>query len=197
MKIRLSVLVPMVHLDHEGKPYEPKPEDFHPNLEHDARQASRGFPVTAIVEKAEYVPDVEDTKAIFKDFLRFKLEGAPPRGFKSSGGYEKGDEDAPFYSEAYLYNLLGKDDARTVLAYLNNLMRISGLDPLQVHREVSAEIAAEEQAEKDRLERVRIRKEFKAKFIKEKGWKKNAGTFSGYTPEQDAEIRKACQDARV
>ena len=31
-------------------------------------------------------------------------------------GYEKGDELAPFFSEAFLYNLLGKEDARTLLA---------------------------------------------------------------------------------
>jgi len=30
-------------------------------------------------------------------------------------GYEKGDEAAPFWSEAFLYNLLGKEDARTLL----------------------------------------------------------------------------------
>ncbi len=36
--------------------------------------------------------------------------------FKKSGSmYEKGDEKAEFLTEAYLYNLLGKDDARSLL----------------------------------------------------------------------------------
>lgn len=35
--------------------------------------------------------------------------------------YSKGDEDAPFFTEAYLYTLLGKEDARTVLAYVRGL----------------------------------------------------------------------------
>lgn len=35
---------------------------------------------------------------------------------KEQPGYEEGDEDAPFYSERFLYPLLGKDEARSVLA---------------------------------------------------------------------------------
>jgi hypothetical protein len=37
--------------------------------------------------------------------------------------YDKGDEDAPFFSEAYLYTLLGKDSARTLLARFRALGR--------------------------------------------------------------------------
>ncbi len=37
-------------------------------------------------------------------------------------GYEKGDEKAPFFSEAYLYNLMGKDAARTVLGQIRNFL---------------------------------------------------------------------------
>lgn len=44
-----------------------------------------------------------------------------PKGFKSSLGYRKGDEEAPFFSETFLYILLGKDDARTVLHFLNRI----------------------------------------------------------------------------
>lgn len=60
----------------------------------------------------------------------FKLEYTPA-GFnkKKSEGYEKGDEDAPFFSEAYLYNLLGKDNARTVLAALRNFITAMGIEP--------------------------------------------------------------------
>lgn len=33
----------------------------------------------------------------------------------------KGDEDAPFFSEAYLYTLVGKDMARSILGKLRRL----------------------------------------------------------------------------
>lgn len=36
-------------------------------------------------------------------------------------GYEEGDEAAPFFSEAVLYTLVGKEDARTILALMRRL----------------------------------------------------------------------------
>lgn len=48
---------------------------------------------------------------------------------KEGSYYQEGDENAPFYSEAYLYSLLGKEDARTILYSLQNLIRADGLDP--------------------------------------------------------------------
>lgn len=56
------------------------------------------------------------------------------------GAYQKGDEDCPFVSEAYLYNLLGKEDARTFLALLNNIIREMGLDMDELEEEVSKDI---------------------------------------------------------
>jgi len=40
------------------------------------------------------------------------------------------DEDckAPFFSEAYLYNLLGKEDARTLMALLEKALGIKDLE---------------------------------------------------------------------
>lgn len=43
--------------------------------------------------------------------------------------YSEGDENAPFFSASFLYNLIGKEDARTVLALISNLMRAAGVDP--------------------------------------------------------------------
>lgn len=43
-------------------------------------------------------------------------------------GYEEGDEKAPFFSEAYLYPLLGKNAARTVLAAWNRVGRAMGIE---------------------------------------------------------------------
>lgn len=43
-------------------------------------------------------------------------------------GYATEDEDAPFFSEACLYNLLGKEDARTVLALLRKAFESVGVN---------------------------------------------------------------------
>ncbi len=42
--------------------------------------------------------------------------------------YRAGDEKAPFYSEAFLYPLLGKDDGRTVCYSFEGLCRMVGLE---------------------------------------------------------------------
>lgn len=42
-------------------------------------------------------------------------------------GYEKGDENAPFFSEAYLYNLLGKDEARNLRALVHAVFEAAGV----------------------------------------------------------------------
>lgn len=194
MKMRVTILVPVIRHDMEGKPYKEDPADFYPHLKDDLAAIDRMLPVEAVVEKGEYVADVEDTKAIFKKFLRWKLESPPPRGFKSSGYYSKGDEESPFYSEAYLYNLLGKDDARTVLGYLHQLMEISGLDPLQVEREINAEIAAEKKAEEDRQERIAARQKFVEEYAKKKGWKTGTRVLD-FDESQKVELRKALVEA--
>ncbi|KKN38272.1 hypothetical protein LCGC14_0755110 [marine sediment metagenome] len=48
---------------------------------------------------------------------------------RQSDGYEAGDEESPFYSERYLYPLMGKEDARTILATLKTTIRM--LEALQ------------------------------------------------------------------
>lgn len=186
MKLRLVVEVPLV-----------EDECYFPNIENDRREVERALPATMVVKEAEYVKEEADIKSFFKKLLRFKVEGAPVRGFKSSGYYSKGDEEAPFYSEAYLYNLLGKDDARSVLGYLRSLMETVGLDPTAVEREVNAEIAAEQEADKRRLERAEARIKFREDFIRSKGWVRIKGTFSGLQPEQDSELRAAMRAAGV
>ena len=42
--------------------------------------------------------------------------------------YDPEDEKAPFFTEAYLYNLLGKGDARTVLATVRQVGRALGME---------------------------------------------------------------------
>jgi len=40
----------------------------------------------------------------------------------------KGDEFAPFFSEAFLYNLVGKDDARSILGMIRRLCVLAEVD---------------------------------------------------------------------
>jgi len=71
-------------------------------------------------------------KESLKKLFGFVLEGDYRGVFKKSTNneyYEKDDEKAPFFSESFLYNLLGKEDARTVLACLSNFIRAMGIDP--------------------------------------------------------------------
>lgn len=42
--------------------------------------------------------------------------------------YGKIEEDMPFFSEATLYTLMGKEDARTLLAKLRSVCEEAGLD---------------------------------------------------------------------
>ncbi len=41
--------------------------------------------------------------------------------------YQEGDEFARFFSEAFLYNLLGKDEARSVLGIVRRLCVLAGV----------------------------------------------------------------------
>lgn len=70
------------------------------------------------------VEELEDTekrvKAAIKELYKVVLYDAPPLD-KTDAMYEEGDENAPFFTEAYLYNLLGKEEARTVLAMLHKV----------------------------------------------------------------------------
>ena len=43
-------------------------------------------------------------------------------------GYRQGDENYPFFTEATLYLLFGKEDGRTILALIRNLATVAGVD---------------------------------------------------------------------
>jgi hypothetical protein len=44
------------------------------------------------------------------------------------GMFAEGDEFAPFFTEAFLYNLLGKDEARSVLGIMRRLCKLAGVE---------------------------------------------------------------------
>lgn len=74
----------------------------------------------------ELVPEAFETKKALEDLLKFKPEYTDMEQFKKNGYYDTGDEKAPFFSESYLYNLIGKEDARTLLGLLNSLLKSLG-----------------------------------------------------------------------
>lgn len=61
----------------------------------------------------------------FVDLLNFVPNKTPDSVY---GDDLEVNEDAPFFSEEYLYNHLGKQDARTLLHLLNEVMKENGMD---------------------------------------------------------------------
>ncbi len=47
--------------------------------------------------------------------------------------YDEGDDEAPFFSETYQYNLMGKEEGRVVLALVHNLLQAAGFDSYDIH----------------------------------------------------------------
>lgn len=96
---------------------------------------------------------------------------------KKSGMYQKGDEEMPFISEAFLYTLLGKDDARTFMAMINHILRLVGFDPHSddIDQAVNDIIAGREErkrvsAQRQRMYEANVKAEQKAtKKAKKKG----------------------------
>lgn len=79
-----------------------------------------------------WTPEGVDLKAISK--INY-----PPKYFpKKKYGEICTDEDCkqPFFSEAYLYSLLGKEDARTLLALLKQAFQSVGIDVEKYYDEV-------------------------------------------------------------
>jgi len=81
----------------------------------------------------------EDVDDVVRRLREFKVEGTTffreqfiAHDTKPDGGrygmYDEGDEFAPFFSEAFLYNLVGKDDARSILGIIRGLCDLAGVE---------------------------------------------------------------------
>jgi hypothetical protein len=68
----------------------------------------------------------EQLSTAVDQLLKLTIERVPEQFSSENDMYEEGDERAPFFSEAYLYNLLGKDDARSVLSAVRQLLKAAG-----------------------------------------------------------------------
>lgn len=75
-------------------------------------------------------------KEAYRKLLDFELESKIDKKLfkKLQDGYfyDKGDEDTPFFSEAFLYNLVGKEDARTILGLIRKLVESAGVDAYKI-----------------------------------------------------------------
>jgi hypothetical protein len=74
----------------------------------------------AEIEHVCHTTLAQETKKLY-DFVPYHQPDDPDE--------PDGHEPYPFFSEAYLYNLIGKDDARSVLGYVAGLLRAAGIDP--------------------------------------------------------------------
>jgi len=77
-----------------------------------------------------------DTKESIKELLEWIPEGVPLEEISKvnypvrrfGNVFTTGDDKCPLFSEAYLYNLLGKEDARTLLALMRQLCKSLGIE---------------------------------------------------------------------
>jgi len=73
-----------------------------------------------------------DGNQSIRELFEFKLHGLPAetlQAMKDSPHYSEGNEDAPFFTEAFLYCLIGKDEGRSVLGMVKRLIAATGIDP--------------------------------------------------------------------
>jgi hypothetical protein len=68
------------------------------------------------------------------------LEGDFKRTLQRSEHYSEHAEEMPFFSQAFLYPLLGKDSARTVLSQVSRVIGAAGLDVVEIERRAWLEL---------------------------------------------------------
>lgn len=85
--------------------------------------------------KKDLVSLVTRVRDLVERMMKFKVEWPDSllKAHAKASGYprsvvDKGDGVAPFYSEVFLYPLLGKEDARSVLYPMEELARVLGVD---------------------------------------------------------------------
>jgi len=93
-----------------------------PRLEQATKQIMKDAEVQASIKKLlEWTPEGVDLEEISK--INY-----PPNVWGKDRMFTNGDDKCPFFSEAYLYNLLGKQDGRTLLALMRQLCESLGIE---------------------------------------------------------------------
>ena len=80
--------------------------------------------------------EYHDPEDALIDLLSMRIEGQLQFLDTRDEMYEAGDENAPFFSEAYLYNLLGKDNARSILSCVSRICEACGYQMYILQHEV-------------------------------------------------------------
>jgi len=188
MKLRAVIEIPLL-------PNVWQPKGSSRDLKQDRRELEGKLPVGVLVKSVQHVTDKTDMRAAFKRLLSWHTESTPlpflPKHRRASGAMA-GDEKAPFVSETFLYPLLGKDDARTLLYKLREVMRVAGVDMDDLEREVVAEqrVALEAAAKLSAVQEGR--RKFWHQYAKGKGWDADE-----LTSAQSREIRVARRAAGI
>ncbi len=74
------------------------------------------------------------------DLYKTVLEGDFRELLETSDSYDENTEHMPFFSETFLYALLGKDAARTVLSHVSTFIREAGLDARELQEQAWLEL---------------------------------------------------------
>lgn len=92
-----------------------------------------------------------------KRLLKWRPESGFPKGVDNEGDDRVNSPYTPFITESFLYPLLGKGDARTLVAFLRGVVEAAGLDMRALQKEVWAELDKEE-AEAKRVAEARAQR---------------------------------------
>jgi hypothetical protein len=82
------------------------------------------------------------------DLFMWRPESGFPKEMKKHGDGAEQDKDVPFLTESFLYPLLGKEDARTLMALVNNVFRACGIEP-HFLREKAYEVIDQKRRDKE------------------------------------------------
>lgn len=69
----------------------------------------------SVQSRADLQTSLTQLQGLVRALFEFKCEDRPEQFSTENPMYEEGDEACPFFTEAYLYVLLGKEDARSLL----------------------------------------------------------------------------------
>ncbi len=84
--------------------------------------------VGKLLDGQQHLKTLDEARYQYRKMIRSRIECAPPELFNPKNDfYSEGDEHAPFFSEGFLYTLIGKEDARSVLAWVHGLGEALGL----------------------------------------------------------------------
>lgn len=104
------------------------------------------------------------------ELYKWRPESGFPTKLKKGNDYwdkedDKNEAEIPFLSETFLYSLLGKEDARTLLSLVRQLFESQGLDAHAFEMKAHAQLDAEEKARKEELKRREEAKERRREML--------------------------------